>query len=569
MMELNSENVTKLLYPSAAFQSSTSSSIDASDQAESAQLKPHSWTTSTLNPKNRVDSLTEPLNAMWRVDGSAGMGTQFYTVPIFLGRPVPMRIDTFIPERKDIPADLQEILDIGPAFYTRDNRVARLGIARYIVRVLDRWSRQVPDFEALYNSLPFGSRIVLQNVEREIRSVKVQILQTHFLERQLLSIESLQAMWNIPSDSWPEATDISNIALVEQLHDSVSLVKYAGQTRIMKSLTSSPKYLYHELKVLLTMSPHRCIISRPSHLIVKRCNFGSKLAVVGFILDYYSGGALRDALSWRRTHRCLQLQDQVEWSIQLTEALIHIRDNGIMYCDLRLDNIVLNGNDDGIVMIDFEARGVGTFLSAPEVTYLEYINFLANEPNDYMAQSERDHFKRLHEIVTSGRSLSQSGETYRNPRHGYCHSWLCIGEDEREAAQVCMLGKVIWGIFEGVGSPEKGLLVEHLREDVLEYPEWRSTPLAIRDLINACCTSWRPYKKFPLAKTGQLVRLRNSDGAETREQVRDAAGRWWKTELQNAEKFIAQRAGAASTLISTRPKLEEVLLFLKSFEKAL
>lgn len=243
-----------------------------------------------------------------------------------------------------------------------------------------------------------------------------------------------------------------------------------------------------------------------------------------------------------------------------------------MYCDLRLDNIVLASKSDGIVMIDFEARGVGIFLSAPEITYLEYIQSLANETNEIVGKVELEHFKWLHEIATNGRSIPTSTETYRNPRHGYCVSWLCLNDEEREAAQVYMLGKVLWGIFEGVGSPEKGLLVENLREDVLEYPEWRNTPETLRELINACCSSKGRYEKFPLTRKGQLICLRGADGTGMVDQMRDAALRWWEAELQKAEEFVEQRAGdSASTerVLSHRPSLEDVLFALKSFKESM
>ncbi|PMD45948.1 hypothetical protein L207DRAFT_479520 [Hyaloscypha variabilis F] len=578
-MELNPENVARFLYPVAAFETPPNTSIDAHYKAGPAQPEPKNytrtitaWEASLLNPKNRIDSLAEPSDAKWRVDGSTGMGTQFYTVPIFLRHPIPMRIDTFIPERKEIPVMVQAALDIGSAFYTRDARVAQLGIARYIVRVLDRWSGQIPDFAAFYNNLPFGSRIILQNIEADIRSVRIQILHTHFLERQLLSVGSLQAMWKLPLDSWPAVVDISKVALVQQLHDSVSLVDYVGQTYIMKSLTSGPKYLYHELKVLLTMRPHPNIISKPSHLIVKQCNFGSKIAIVGFTLDYHSGGTLRDVLSFRRSNHTLRLQDQVAWSTQLTEALIHIRDEEVMYCDLRLDNIVVESGSDRIVMIDFEGRGVGTLMSAPEITSIEYIHSLASESEENVGKAELDRYKRLRDSSTCGNSIPVPTETYRNPRHGYCVSWLCLSEQEREAAQVYMLGKVLWGIFEGVGSPEKGVMVEHLREDALEYPEWRNAPRIIRELVDACCSSGRRYEKFPLARKGQVLCLRNAGGTETAEQVRAAAIRWWKTELYEAEKILEQRAADASRMeyvFSARPKLEDVLSVLRSFDKSI
>src|SRR4051794_33804557 len=144
------------------------------------------------------------------------------------------------------------------------------------------------------------------------------------------------------------------------------------------------------------MSPHQHIISKPSHVIVKKCNFGNKLAVIGFIIDYYPAGTLRDSLSFRRTSQSLTLQSQVGWAIQLTEALIHIQKNNIMYCDLRLDNIVLDSISDAIVMIDFEARGVGTFMTAPEIMYLEYIQSLANEYQGTAQNSELEVFARLY-----------------------------------------------------------------------------------------------------------------------------------------------------------------------------
>ncbi|CAG8961670.1 hypothetical protein HYFRA_00006207 [Hymenoscyphus fraxineus] len=560
-MELNSDNIATLLYPVAAFNSpSIADSTEISHKAGSEQLKPKDCNVSTLNPKNRIDSLSEPANAKWRIDGSAGMGTQYYTVPIFQPDLIALRIDTFIPERKDVPVALHSALEIGPAFYTRDDRVARLGIARYIVRVLDYWSRNIPDFEAFYNDLPFGSRIVLQNIETDIRLV----LRTHFLERQLLSIGSLQAMWNLPSESWPKTTDISNVTLLQQLHDSVSLVRHADQICIMKSLTSSPKYLYHELKVLLTMDAHTNVISRPSQLVVKRCKFGGKLAVVGFILDYYPAGTLRDNLSFRRTSESLKLQDQMKWSIQVTEAMIHIQKNGIMYCDLRLDNMVLDDGEN-VILIDFEARGVGTFISAPEITYLEYIHSLANETNENLGEEDRERYKKLLKKSVDGQTRPKSTEMYNNPRHGYCASWLCLGEEEREAAQVYMLGKVLWGIFEGVGSPEKGLLVSHLREDVLEYPGWRRTPEIIRELIKSCCFCERRCERFPLVREGQVLRLRDTDVTETVDKIQVATVKWWRNELRNAEDFIEKRRSGGSKARASRPKLEDVLVQLKSF----
>lgn len=554
----------RTVFPSAAFAGKYSDCHPSRDESNDIEV---GWFSSSLNPKNRIDSLDPLQEPQWRIDGCASMGTQFYALPLFLDIINPIRVDVFIPESKYISSKVRDLLDVHTAIYLKDSRVASLAISRYIVRVLEYWTNQFEDFKFFYNDLPFGSRIVLENITTDIKEVRVQVVKTHFLERQLLSCESLQSMWGF-SSPLPELVDLSEVHLLRQLHDSVSLVRLRNQSYILKALTSHPKYLYHELKVLLTLPPHPNIVSRPAHLILKQCKFGGKVAVIGFTLHYHRKGTLRDCLTFRCLQNSLRLDDQLAWAIQITEALRCIRNAGNFYCDLRLDNIVLDDND-GVVLIDFEARGVAFSASAPEINYLEYIYSVATDVDEEMFPfGTREKYKQLYRRMVHGRSIPRPGESYKNPRLGYSVPWQYLDEKEREAAEVYMLGRVLWCIFEGVGSPEKTAMVQHLHENELEFPQWGRTPQHIRDLIERCTRfqEKQGYKKLPVIRSEKLLVVRGAEQGRDPDEVQEVAKLWWQTELKTAEVFLEQRLTSEADPDSIpfgRPGLDDVLLELK------
>jgi serine/threonine protein kinase len=567
-MELTSSSVARTLFPDAAF---AERHPDGHADTEDSNYAEISWSSSSLNPKNRIDSLSPPQEPKWRIDGCANLGTQFYALPVFLDLNNPIRIDVFIPESRNIAPGFRDLLSVHTAIYLRDARVASLAVSHYIVRVLDHWTNQFEDFKFFYNELPFGSRIILENITANIKDVRLQVAKTHFLERQLLSCESLQKMWGFPSP-WPDLVDISEVHLLRQLHDSVSVVRLRNQKYIFKALTSHPKYLYHELKVLLTGSSHPNIISRPEHLILKQCKFGGKIAVIGFTIHYHEKGTLRDCLSFRRVHNSLTLHDQFKWAIQITEALRCIRDAENFYCDLRLDNIVLDEHDDA-VLIDFEARGVAFSASAPEINYLEYIHSVAKDADaESFASETTEKYRQLYGRMIHGRSIPMSGESYKNPRHGYSVPWQCLDEKEREAAEVYMLGRVFWCIFEGVGSPEKTAMVQHLDENELEFPQWDRTPEQIRDLIGRC-TQFKEkqyYKKLPVIRSGKLLVIRGAEHIRDPTEVQKVARLWWQNELKSAEHFLEhrlRRGAVADAVPFGRPGLDDLLLQLRSMRE--
>jgi hypothetical protein len=569
-MDLTPEAVYAAIFPVAAFANLDEPSTKALEKHD-LDSKSQDWDSSILNPKNRINSLNIFQCPKWAIDGCASMGTQFYTIPLFLNPLIPMRIDTYIPAQSEYPPHLRDILQINQAFVYRDGRIMNFGIARYILQVLEYWTNKQPDFPSIYQRLPFGSRIVFENIATDINDVRIQIVPTHYLERQLLSVTKLQTMWADLPISWPEVLDISDINLLSQIHDSVSLVQipqlHGEKKYILKALTDSPKYLYHELKLLLSMPAHAYIISPPLYLVAKLCQFGGKQGVIGFVTAYQSQGTLRDILPFRLLHSTLAFSDQVKWALQITEAMQHIRLNAkTFYSDLRLDNILLTQSDD-ILLIDFEQRGVGSPFAAPEVKYLEYIDSLAH--SDTLPEEVQAHYHRLFERFIEPH-VSRSRDTYRNEPQGFCIPWLCLTAQEQESAEVYMLGRLLWCIFEGVSGPETSVTTEAPRESNIEFPEFSRTPEVFQELILRCKTGWRGVG-FGIARLGSklVVREKNIHCGIEGEAV--LLREWWRNELKASEEFLEERqrrreAGHVE-LCFVRPSMKEVLQVLQSFQE--
>jgi serine/threonine protein kinase len=449
----------------------------------------------------------------------------------------------------------------------------------------------------MYTNLPFGSRIVLKTLELNVRSIGVALAPMHDLERQLLSISRLPALLGVPATALPEAIDINKLQHLQQLQDSVCLVSIDtshGRTGpwILKALTSGSKYLYHELKILLNLPPHEHVIPRPRYLVTKRCRFGGKTAVVGFVLHYYSGGSLRDSLPLLRIRDQLPLAQQLKWAIQLSTAVLHVREQGkIFYPDLRLDNVVLTDSGD-IVMVDFEQRGVWSEFASHEVNAIEYVRILATanssgsggDDGDYdpdqpgIPEEVRRRYADLLTRCLPGWEALEAREEYAPPdvlgHDGYNIPWLCLDAAEQEAAEAYMLGRVLWCLFEGQSAPQLGAVWQsYRREPDLEFPEYRLTPPPLRPLIDACTRGRRQVLSSLITRRGSKIVLRAvAPGLpQDRDEIVAVARRWWKEEVRVAEEFLAMREerkkrGDWDGNYFSRPKLREVLAALEAYK---
>lgn len=367
-MELSTRTIRDVIHPTAIF-------CDTNDNdRENNESKPvdPSWENSRLNPKNRIDSLEPPKHPLWRIDGCAGLGTHFYAIPLFLREMSPMRVDLFIDESIAEAPEIRELLDMDTVFHTRDRvRLQRQGICSYILRALQAWTmkggRDI--VEALYNDGPFGSRIYFSNLPLKVEDVDVKINYFHELERHQKTVQDLAHLWKGTVKSIPPTVDINKLVFVKQLHDSVCVVQYRSDSKgtkapewwVMKALTTetSLEYMYHELRVLLTMPPHPNIISSPRRLVTKTSSLlKHQEKVVGFLVPFYSGGGLRDELPLLRLQGLLRVEDQTRWAKDICSGLLHIRyQASSFYPDLRLDQIVFPAGKRRPIILDFEQRG--------------------------------------------------------------------------------------------------------------------------------------------------------------------------------------------------------------------
>ncbi|PNY27827.1 Uncharacterized protein TCAP_02249 [Tolypocladium capitatum] len=569
-MELSQQAIHDVIHPTAAF-----SGVDANPASRSLETPQEAgWLESSLNPKNRIDSLEPPRNPLWRIDGCTAFGTQLYAVPLFVDSIRPYRVDVFIPEPATLSRELRKVLDLDVTFYTRDGwRISQLGITRHVLRILQHWTSTLEDPSQIYKDLPFGSRIVFQNLPKNVAETRICIAPTHYLERQLLSVSSLHEFWGDDVE-FPPTADIEDVEYLSQLHDSVCLVNIQGKTWIFKALTSYTKYLYHELRQLLVMPPHPNVIARPVHLVTKKCSFGNKVAVVGFTVENQVHGSLRDLIPFLQIHGQVSLADKIKWSVQLASALMHVRETSrIFYPDLRLDNIVLSESRDAI-MIDFEQRGVWCEFAAPEVNAIEYMRLLAmDEEIDPEVQGR--YADVLTELLPGWEDMGE-GEDYVWPSRGYNVPWSCLSRTEQEACEVYMLGRVLWCIFEANSAPQRAAVwLSYRWEPLVEFPGYTTTPQPMRDLIERCTRGRQPgLTKLIVRERDRLVlRELENTGASTAQQVQETARGWWAREIEASEAWLKERAegmkrGDWNENYYNRPSLRDVCDTLEAFRAA-
>ncbi|CAK7243559.1 MAG: hypothetical protein STHCBS139747_005085 [Sporothrix thermara] len=606
-MNLSFKAIHDVVHATAAFSGHTDDSSDDEIDVRDGMRTPSSvdeidfdseehvsWAMSQLNPKNRIDSLEPVAKPKWRIDGAAGLGTQFYAYPVFLPfRPPPMKIEVFIADISTHPRNLRRLLDLEQVFHTKDrSRVRRLGIASHVQRILQHHSTHKDGqlspsvVESLFLHGPFGSMIIIENLTYDVKESQLIINPNHPLEGELMSYVELKTMWKLTDSKrhdggrLPPEVDIHSLGLVRQLHDSISLVEYtpektsadscgkvsssssssshhnktgteighwlnqisqfsnASKARstseassiarpikdkdghmpsllILKSVSSQVKFLYQELRALLKdIPPHESILSRPLHIITKKCLFGLKAGVIGFTMPFYPLGSVRDILPLLRIHGQLTFEVQMRWSCQITDALLHMwtKADKFYYPDLRLDNIVIAGpgwtGDIGIV--DFEQRGVWCSFSAPEVDFIESLRVLAFDDQDYEYANAEDvcneFLQKLVDCYDAAALIDpppplpahlssknhavlrlEEVNMYSNPWNGYNVPWNCMTNVEKEAAMVYMLGRVLWCIGEGMSAPHRGAIWQsYPYEPEIEFPNFSRTPEALRDIINKC-----------------------------------------------------------------------------------
>lgn len=355
-MEVSDSVFEDVLMPTAAFRSIDETGDDALEEV--------CWGNSVLNPKNRLESFTAHHESTWLFFGVGMSGRQYFMVPKFaVGKP-PVRIDILVPSSQSQSEELRTVLQSNLLVASSFQRAASLPITGLLHRILSLWAGKEPDFEQRYFDLPFGSRIVVREISLSQAENNVFLIPRYDVERKWLDLRTLKQMWqDIPKENWPPTLMLNELSLVQQPHDTIALVHIPklgdSATYIFKSLTSEVRYLYHEIKMLLSMPPHDNVVSRPLHLVTKTCKFGRKVGVCGFIMPYYPIGNLHHFIQCRQSSATM-LGDRFRWAKQVTMALIHIQNSPMRYyADLKPDNIIMREGNEGIdaLLIDFDQRG--------------------------------------------------------------------------------------------------------------------------------------------------------------------------------------------------------------------
>lgn len=391
----------------------------------------------------------------------------------------------------------------------------------------------------------------------------------HQVERKLYSLATLKLIYDLPPDvSWPSTIDIQQLDLQKQIQDNISLVLLrddpSSDLMIFKSSLNDFDYLYHELYQLLSLTPHHGTIHHPTHLVTKKCRFGGKTGVVGFLLPYYAGGDLGQTLSHLAAMDMLCLPDQFKWARQVTASLLHVRDSGTYYSDLRPDNLLLSSSKD-IILIDFEQRGNWYSWVPPEVRYIQYLQTLSagvgrfrshvhsSDTSLSIPTGVRSRFEAL--LQRSGRTMAPLSRSGFPEVVDHSNAWRALTPDEQESAMVSSLGKLLWCLFEGVGSLPGDFWGVPLSVPGLRFPDFRRTPEEARRLILDCTVGesehWRQGPGASIANS-RLVpsdEILIADGRTVVELFK----RWWEKELEDMQSHFETKVR-----FPTRPSLKDV-----------
>lgn len=536
----------------------------------------------------------------WRVNGAC-FGIKYNAIPRHLSPLPPSRVDVRIPDQMAWSPETWSVLDAKDSVHLSGAQIKSLGISTHLCRALSHWSSKIPNFEAQYKNLPFGSEIVVANVEADIRKMRIAFEPNHVLWDRMLSVEALKDLWRHEVVDMPPSIDYKRLKYEEQLSADVCLVSSedAGVKRrmVFKSQTGSFSALYHEVKVLLTLARNPYVAEPPTYLVTTYRKDHKTPRVCGFLMKYYELGTLCEILPKRRYGGILSLKQQIQWAKELTSALSHIISiPGHFYSDLRMDNIVLDVDDRGsetIVLIDFEQSRNFYNWVPPEIYYMEWMAELAYEEFDWTKavdpQTRCKYSSLLGRFLSSrgcSKRLQRPPKTYDNPPHGWYFPWLLSSQQEREASEVYLLGKALYCLFEGVADADIILGRSSPDEAAQRFPEFHRTPQPLQKLIKKCTAGAREWKDghikiyrragkvFPLGKTGQ-----NGEPEATFEETKVAIKNFWQAEMTKAEAFMHARekyeAGEADEshmeLLDylRRPILAEVLQALESIDSQL
>ncbi|KAL2836368.1 kinase-like domain-containing protein [Aspergillus pseudoustus] len=538
-----------------------------------------SWDRSFLNPRNRVDTL-DTTSSRWRIDGATICGNCIYAIPLdLLPNLPPLRILLYVTDQTEYPAALREGLDACTGVPLRDGKaIADLGLAKHLCRALDNHCARQPSFLQQYLKLPFGSRLVFEDIAADVGNMRLDIERDYDIESNMETFQSLQQSWSdVSSDAWPPTVDIYDLHLIKQLNEAISVVEAPGhQSVIFKAATKSLHHTYHELHLLLTCPPHPHVMPHPLAVVTKKSAFGGKHGVVGFLLQYFEAGSLRDVLPARQRAGTLPNSLKLKWGRQVASALVHLNRAGTFYSDLRPDNVLLD-SEENVILCDFEQRGNWYEWCAPEVLYRQYAENIRSRLPERIINSPFDRMlaKYTHAHTLATCTCYTPAETPMEARN---RAWFALPPVAQEKASVYSLGLLLYTIFEGLSNVQRNVANQFPIEPDLEFPTIFRTPESIHKIIKRCTTDAPDWEAAGLqSEPSRVVRMGGllypearpnlpRDTRETFDATMASFLDFWSIELGRAEKFLESPEWETGNFGRNRPRLREVLEALEALE---
>ena len=524
----------------------------------------------------------------WYFEGATNFGRNFFVVPeACRSNMPPLRIDVLIPCQTKWAPSLWTKLDAAKSAHMPDSRVAHLGIAEHVAKILEKWAASVSGFDKVYLNQPLGTNILIDKIEENTDATDVHFEIDKNLDNRLYSVETIRGLWCSKIEEMPRSIDIRDLKFLRRIAKSCMTVTIVSdpeqKTYVLKCRTDSAQGMYHEIKLLLNLAPHPHITPRPPRLATIYSAKHDEQRVCGFLLEYQAGGSLEDVLPYKD----FTLTERLTQAKQLTAALIHIQQQREFYSDLKMDNVLLNTTNSSaiIILVDFEqSRNIFTF-APPEVYYVEWLQELSASKT--VPKLKRKQYAALFEQYLTSRDIESpflaNKRLQDNATSGGYLPWLSSSPAEREAGMVFCLGKAIYCIFEGVSVVSNVLGISRAGDERLELPNYVNTPRPLRNLIDKCTRGARESeygglgivrvgsKIFPRGKTG-----RNGEERATVEETKVAIKETWKKEAERTEAFVRARlreqngrredGDAALLKYLQRPSLTEVLKTLEQIK---
>ena len=182
-----------------------------------------------------------------------------------------------------------------------------------------------------------------------------------------LTLFSSTARWSeqftTPVVHWEQLDE--DLAHTGFLSNCTTLVTYKEEKWICKSpegLTDERVSQFREeIRVLYGLPAHPNVLGPPQYLVVRDTE------VIGMLHPYYKRGNLREFVISLREKRANVNFFLFMWAVQLSKALIHLKDNGHEYTNFEAKNLVAKDNGD-LLLIDLDlSSAFNRYLKPPEL----------------------------------------------------------------------------------------------------------------------------------------------------------------------------------------------------------